>query len=193
MSAPPHRTARWAWGLTSALALLLAGCASAPPTTSSTVDTAPTGTTAAEAASAALPTTPQPERQHWAGKLSVRIDDEPVRYFSAGFELQGNSEAGAMQLFSPLGSTVATLRWQADGGAQWQRGDQLRHYPNMAELSTDLTGTALPLTSLFDWLRGQASPVEGWEVDLSQHAQGKLQAQRLQPTPSAQLRLVFEP
>lgn len=185
---PPHRAARRTWVLASGLALLLAGCASAPTA-------APPSTSASAEASAAPPATPtpQPERRHWAGKLSVRIDREPVQYFSAGFELQGDSEAGEMQLFSPLGSTVATLRWQADGGAQWQRGEQLRHYPDMAELSADLTGTALPLASLFDWLQGRATAVDGWQVDLSQHASGKLQAQRLQPTPSAQLRLVFEP
>ena len=164
--------------------VLLAGCASAPqPPVSTESDFTPTTTSANALA----------QRQHWSGKLSVRIDDEPVRYFSAGFELRGQPNSGEMQLFSPLGSTVATLRWQADGGAQWQRGDELRHYPSMAELGIDLTGTALPLNSLFDWLHGRPTAVEGWQVDLSQHADGKLQAQRLYPTPSAQLRLVFEP
>lgn len=186
---PQRRAARLTWAvITSGLTLLLAGCASAPntalPNASATAET----TTAPQ-----VTVTSQPERHHWAGKLSVRIDREPVQYFSAGFELQGDSETGEMQLFSPLGGTVATLRWQPDGGAQWQRGEQLRHYPDMAELSADLTGTALPLASLFDWLQGRPTAVDGWQVDLSQHASGKLQAQRLQPAPSAQLRLVFEP
>lgn len=183
---PQRRAARLAWGLAVGLALLLAGCASAPTT-------APTSIPTTIEASAASQAAPQPERRHWAGKLSVRIDREPVQYFSAGFELQGDSEAGEMRLFSPLGGSVATLRWQADGGAQWQRGEQLQHYASMAELSADLTGTALPLHALFDWLYGRASGIDGWQVDLSQHASGKLQAQRLTPTPSAQLRLVFEP
>lgn len=169
-----------AWGAL----VLLAGCASAPPPPVS-IATNTTPTTASANAPA--------QRQYWSGKLSVRIDDEPVRYFSAGFELHGQPDSGEMHLFSPLGSTVATLRWQANGAAQWLRGNDLRHYPNMAALSADLTGTALPLNSLFDWLHGRPTAVDGWQVDLSQHADGKLQAQRLYPTPGAQLRMVFEP
>lgn len=169
------------WGVVSGLTLLLTGCTSTPITTTET-----------RAASQTSPAA-QSERRHWMGKLSVRIGHEPVQYFSAGFELQGDDKTGEMQLFSPLGNTVATLRWQADGGAQWQHGEQWRHYASMAELSADLTGTALPLNTLFDWLHGRPSSIEGWQADLSQHANGKLQAQRLYPTPSTQLRLVFEP
>jgi outer membrane lipoprotein LolB len=46
---------------------------------------------------------------------------------------------------------------------------------------------------MFDWLRGRDTRADGWEADLSRHAQGRVSARRTLPLPEAQLRLIFLP
>ena len=55
-----------------------------------------------------------------------------------------------------------------------------------------MTGAALPVDALFQWLAGQPAAVPGWRADLSQVASGRLQAVRESPQPTADLRVVFE-
>ncbi len=131
------------------------------------------------------------ERQHWSGRLSLKIAGAPAQGFSAGFELRGQAQAGELQLFSPFGQTLATATWQPQG-ATLRQGDRTLHYRDMATLTADLTGTPLPVAALFNWLRGQATPVEGWTVDLTEQASGRLSAQRNHPLPKAMLRLAFD-
>ncbi|NBY28338.1 MAG: hypothetical protein EBQ71_16015 [Betaproteobacteria bacterium] len=47
----------------------------------------------------------------WRGRLSVRVESQPVQSFSAGFELSGNADAGALTLYTPLGTTAAAMAW----------------------------------------------------------------------------------
>ncbi len=148
-----------------AIALLAAGCATAPP--------------------ASLPAA-----AHWSGRLSLQVESEPPQGFHAGFELHGNAQAGGIELFSPLGSTLASARWDA-GSALLQRGDQLQAYPDLASLSAALTGTALPVAELFEWLQGRAVPAPGWELQLEPE-QGRLRARRAEPAPAATLRLLID-
>lgn len=136
------------------------------------------------------PTAPAGENA-WSGRLALHILSEPAQHLSAGFELSGSAEQGELRLLSPLGQTVAAARWSPQG-AWLERGDERRAYPDTQALTAELTGTPLPLSPLFAWLRGQPAPVAGWEVDLSQHADGRLRAQRLHPAPTVQLRLVFQ-
>src|SRR5450830_444762 len=42
----------------------------------------------------------------WTGRMSLRIDSEPVQTFSALFELRGSAEAGDLTLTTPIGSTL---------------------------------------------------------------------------------------
>lgn len=130
------------------------------------------------------------ERQHWSGRLSLNIASAPPQGFSTSFELQGQAQAGELRLFSPFGQTLATATWQPQG-ASLRQGERTLHYPDMDALTADLTGTPLPVAALFDWLRGRATPVEGWSVDLTEQTSGRLRAQRTSPLPEAMLRLVF--
>ena len=128
----------------------------------------------------------------WSGRLAVRVDSVPPQSFSAGFDLRGTPLTGELLLSSPLGNTVATVSWSAEG-AQLQQGGQVTRHGNLDALTTELGGTALPVAALFDWLGGRPTESSGWQVDLTRHAEGRVVARRLYPAPSAELRLVFQP
>lgn len=127
----------------------------------------------------------------WSGRLSLQIDEDPPRHLSAGFELAGNPDMGTLQLLSPLGQIVASARWDRHG-AWLRQGTNEQHHPDTDSLIAAATGAPLPLRPLFDWLRGEPAPLEGWAVDLSGHADGRLTARRSHPLPAVQLRLVFQ-
>jgi len=132
-----------------------------------------------------------PAAAFWTGRIGVQIQSQPPQSLSATFELQGSAERGGLLLLSPIGSTLAQLNWTpqtadlSQGGQQWSSG-------NLDDLTTQLTGTALPVTALFDWLAGQATAPAGWRVDLSQLAQGRIQAERHNPAPTVQLKVILE-
>jgi len=157
------RTTLWPLLLCSAL---LVGCASVPKQ-------APPGTAV------------------WTGRIGLQILTQPPQSVGAAFELQGSAEQGELLLLSPIGSTLAQLSWTptqahlTQGGRQWSN-------QSLDDLTTQLTGTALPVAALFDWLAGQATPLAGWQVDLSQRPEGRIQAERKSPDPVVQLKLVLE-
>ncbi len=133
-----------------------------------------------------------PEGGHaWSGRLSLQIDEDPPRHVSAGFELAGNADIGTLQLLSPLGQIVASARWDRNG-AWLQQGGNEQHYPDTDTLIASATGAPLPLRPLFAWLQGEPALLDGWPVDLSRHADGRLTARRSHPMPTVQLRLVFQ-
>ncbi|MBA4254023.1 MAG: hypothetical protein M1359_09805 [Betaproteobacteria bacterium] len=133
---------------------------------------------------------PEPERSHWSGRLALTIETDPVQHFSANFELWGNADSGSLSLSSPLGQRLAHAQWDAQQALLLHNG-RSSVYAHMDELSAALTGVALPLPALFAWLRGQQAQIEGWQADLSRHAQGRLQARRWLPTPAVELRLIL--
>ena len=100
--------------------------------------------------------------------------------FSASFQLQGSAEQGQLDVFNPFGSQIARLQWTPEH-AVLQQGSRLS------------LGTELPVQALFSWLQGQPMTAEGWQVDLSRHAQGRITAQRISPPPQATLRVVLQP
>lgn len=154
------------------LALTLAGgCASTPP--------------------AIPPSGSMPGQDYWSGRLSLQVESDPPQSFHAAFVLRGSADAGELSIASPLGSILATARWRA-GGAVLQRADASQVYPDLATLTTDLTGTALPVAALFDWLQGRATEADGWNVDLAGATEGRLRAQRHTPPPGASLRLILD-
>lgn len=128
---------------------------------------------------------------HWSGRLALTVDSEPRQSYSAAFELGGTPETGELTLFSPLGNTLASIRW-SPAGAQLQQGERITRRADLDSLSAELTGAALPVLALFDWLQGQPSSAAGWEADLQRHADGRVVARRLHPEPTAELKLVFE-
>ena len=137
-------------------------------------------------------TRPPPLRiDQWAGRLVLSIDDTPAQRHSATFELHGNAHNGELTLLNPLGTTVAQARW-APGFAQLLNGGQIQSYSDMPSLLQAAIGAALPLDAVFDWLQGVATHTPGWDVDLTQHAQGRIRASRNMPQPSVQLLIVLQ-
>lgn len=127
----------------------------------------------------------------WSGRLSLRVDSEPVQSFSALFELRGAPQTGDLTLTSPIGSTLAQLHW-SPGEALLRNGSETRRFDSVDALIEAATGAAIPVGALFGWLAGRDEQVPGWRADLSQVATGRLQATRDAPQPRADLRIVFE-
>ena len=128
----------------------------------------------------------------WTGRLSLRIESEPAQTFAALFELRGNPEAGELTLTSPIGNTLAQLRW-SPGEALLKDGRETRRYGSLPALVEAATGAAIPVEALFGWLAGRSQVAAGWRADLTNVATGRLQARRDSPLPTADLRIIFEP
>jgi outer membrane lipoprotein LolB len=130
-----------------------------------------------------------------SGRLSVRVESDPVRALSAAFELSGNAREGAMALTSPLGNTLAQARWKPDDVVLETPGAQQR-YPDLDTLAERTLGERVPLAALFDWLRGRPWPGArsealadgaagfsqlGWRIELARYAEGWVEARRDAP------------
>lgn len=112
---------------------------------------------------------------YWHGRLAVKVFSSPVQAFAANFELTGQPDKGELVLTSPLGTTLAHLKWDAHAATLQANGTQ-QSYGSLQELALQVTGADLPVTSLFAWLAGQPQEAEGWQADLSELAQGRIQA-----------------
>jgi outer membrane lipoprotein LolB len=138
----------------------------------------------------ALPS-PSAERQaHWQGRLSVKVFSKPVQAFSANFELQGHAAKGELLLSSPLGTTLASLQWDEQSATLTTDGAQ-HSYGSLRELALHATGAELPVASLFAWLAGQAQEAPGWQADLTELADGRLQARHLEEV-QAELKIILD-
>jgi len=137
------------------------------------------------------PVAQAPFDKQWQGRLSVTVQSDPPRNMSAGFSLDGDARQGELNLFSPLGTTLATLQWNP-ATTQWLQGSQQRRYDSMAHLTEETTGAALPMDAMFDWLQGKATASPGWQADLSALNQGTLIARRLAPEPLVVLRIKLD-
>ncbi len=129
--------------------------------------------------------------QAWNGRLALTVEGNQSQSFAAGFELKGSAASGELTLFTPFGGTAGALAW-APGTATLRSGGDVRQFGSLDALVTEVTGSAIPIASMFDWLAGQPTAVAGWQVDVSQVAEGRLRAQRTDPRPPAELRVVFE-
>ena len=127
----------------------------------------------------------------WQGRLALKVHSTPEQAFSADFELQGNVEAGTLSFFTPLGSTAARMQWDASG-AQLQTTGEPQRFSSLDALTLHSTGATLPINSLFAWLKGNELPTPGWQVDLHDLANGRLNAQRLAPEIPADLKIILE-
>lgn len=159
-----RRAGLWAAGAIAALTLL-GGCATPP----------------------AAPT----DGPRWSGRLALSVHSDPPQSFSAGFELHGQAQQGQLRLHTPLGSTLATVTWSRDR-AELHTSGPVQHFDSLDTLTLHLTGSSLPIAAWFDWLSGTATPVHGWQTDLSRLPQGRLTAQRLPPEVAAELRVVLD-
>ena len=132
------------------------------------------------------------DSMRWSGRLSLVVSSSPAQSLSAGFELAGGPVSGTLVLSGPLGSRVATVRWGPEAAFLTSQGET-RRFKTLDELTAELTGAALPINAVFEWLQGRAVPADHWEVDLSRLNDGRLTARRLQIEPKAELRLILEP
>lgn len=144
------------------------------------------------AASCATPRmTPLDANAYWSGRMAIQVLKDPPESLSAGFELQGSAQAGEMVLLSPIGTTLARLEWTPQG-ARLEQGQQQVDSTSLQRLGARLTGTELPIAALFEWLAGRQAEAPGWQVDLSAHAQGRISAERREPSPGAVLRIALD-
>ena len=134
-----------------------------------------------------------------AGRMSVQVaatDTTEAHSLSAAFELSGTPDRGRLDLNTPIGSTVARARWQADSVILDTPQGQTRH-PTLADMTRAVVGEELPVPALFDWLRGRPWPGAdstrsvapdpagfrqlGWAVDLSRFDEARIYARRESP------------
>mgnify|MGYP003346698665 FL=1 len=132
-----------------------------------------------------------PSEKQWQGRISVTVQSDPPRNMSSSFSLEGDARQGELNLFSPLGTTLATLQWSPTT-TQWLQGTQQRRYDSMEHMTEETTGAALPMVAMFDWLQGRDSPSPGWQADLTAIAQGTLVAKRISPEPYVVLRIKLD-
>ncbi len=169
----------WRVGAALAATIVVAGCATPPPSTASA---------------------------EWiAGRLALKVAahaPQPARSVSGAFELRSGDGAGELHLLAPLGARIAQARWSADA-AVLATGDGERRYADLAELSRDVFGESLPLDALPDWIAGRPWPRApheataegfaqlGFGVDTSRVAAGAIVARR-SVAPAIELRIQLD-
>jgi outer membrane lipoprotein LolB len=134
--------------------------------------------------------TPADMESHWQGRLSVKVFSKPVQAFSANFDLQGQPRKGALVLSSPLGTTLASMQWDAQSATMITNGKQ-QDFGSLQELAQQVTGADIPVASLFAWLDGRAEEVAGWQVDLSDLPSGRIQAHHTEEV-QAELKIILD-
>jgi outer membrane lipoprotein LolB len=130
---------------------------------------------------------------HWEGRLTLRVAKNPPEQFSTAFEMSGHAEQGQLHFLSPLGTTLAVVRWNPQG-ASLQQSSYTQQFASMDELTQRLTGAALPLPQLLIWLDRAGPAVAGWEIkaEVLKNSRRVL-AERQQPLPALQLTLLLDP
>jgi outer membrane lipoprotein LolB len=124
---------------------------------------------------------------HWNGRFALTVQSEPAQSTSASFELSGSPSHGELRLVSPLGTTLAVLTW-TPSKATLSQSSLEQTSDSLDELVAQATGTEIPVRALFDWLNGIPTEAPGWQVDLTQLPEGRLQVRRL-TSPTVDLRL----
>lgn len=140
----------------------------------------------------------------WSGHLGLKLaawNNQPARGDSFHFDLQGHAQAGVLDISTPFGTLVASVRWTPEG-ASLLTPDETQVFGSMEALMGQAVGEALPVSTLMFWLKGRPDPLlpvtwtnatgspaqfeqASWQVDVSELAQGVLRAQR---APQAQQR-----
>ena len=139
----------------------------------------------------------QSEVPVWRGRLALRVEGDHLQSafesstFSVGFELSGTPAVGELTIYTPIGSTAASLSWTADTACLRLSGE-IHCFESLDALVKQTVGTELPVAAFFAWLAGDNLTMSGWSADLSQLAKGRITARRTDPAPIAELRLVLE-
>lgn len=137
--------------------------------------------------------------------MSLRVEASPARMaqnLSAAFELRGDGTAGELRLISPLGTSLAHARW-TPGHVRLETANGERSFESLDELASEALGEALPLAALPSWLGGRPWPGAahtpagdgfeqlGWQVQLTRHAEGFVEARRA-AAPAVLLRIKLD-
>lgn len=120
------------------ITLLLAGCATSPPTVGPQISPTRDG--------------PQVFIEQFAlsGRLSVRIGD---RLDSVRIEWTREGNKELINFFSPFGSQLAQVSASSEG-ANLVRGDQTEYAPTVGALTQSLLGTPIDTALLSRWVQG---------------------------------------
>jgi outer membrane lipoprotein LolB len=160
------------------LSMLLLGCTTTPPASSS-------GSIMPATVSAAH-----------TGRLILQMNDSSGKpqIHSLMFDLQGTPEQGQLDLSTALGTLLAQAQWTPQQATLTSsQGSQI--YPDIAALSQAALGQNIPLQALFDWLRARpwsGAPLEkssaqgftqlDWRIDLSRWDRRVVMAERTMPS-----------
>jgi outer membrane lipoprotein LolB len=142
------------------------------------------------AACASTPRTHPADGAHWQGRLAVKVYSKPMQAFAANFDLSGRPDKGELLLTSPLGSTLARMQWDVGMATLDANGEQ-KVYGSLQELARKATGTDVPVASLFAWLQGKNEAAAGWQADLSELSNGRLQARHAEEI-EAELKIILD-
>ena len=99
----------------------------------------------------------------WQGRLAVTVKGNAAQSFSAQYALQGTPANGKLALYTPLGITVAQVEWSPASVVLRGQGEP-REFDTLDALTLALTGTELPLASLFAWLEGSTLADPQWRI-----------------------------
>ena len=139
---------------------------------------------------------PPVEGELLSGRLSIRVNGQPERSVSGGFELSGTARQGALVLSGPLGTTALRAQWAPGAAVLAHPGGGETRYDDLDALARATLGEAIPMAALFDWLRGRAwsgAPATaradgepgfeqlGWQISLQRWDEGALEAVRTLP------------
>ncbi|MGK5019974.1 outer membrane lipoprotein LolB [Janthinobacterium sp. LB2P10] len=132
------------------LCLSLSACSTLTSPFSS--DTAPSGKTVA----------PYREQVELTGRLNVvyQKDDKPESA-TVNFNWQQTAQRTDVTLYSPVGSTLATIAVTPQQVVLTQSGKAPRSAPDVDTLSAQMLGWSLPVSGLRDWLQGYAVAADG--------------------------------
>lgn len=128
----------------------------------------------------------------WSGRLAIQVEDPSAPSYAAAFELEGSAVQGTLRLLSPLGTVLGQAEWNPDG-AELSTGSARETAQSLDALLLRLTGTALPIAALFDWLQGRATSVPGWRLERFDLEAGRIVAHRERPLPRVSLRISVSP
>lgn len=143
---------------------------------------------------------PKLQGDHFSGRLSVRVENDSQRSFSAAFELAGTDKEGELSLSTPLGPQLARARW-SPRRVELKTPQRVKEYASLDQLAIEAMGENVPITALFDWLTGRPWPGApsrirqqgfeqlGWQVDVARLSEGAIVATRPQPTPVVVVRV----
>ena len=114
------------------------------------------------AAPSAQTVAPYREQVELTGRLNVvyQKDDKPESA-TVNFNWQQTAQRTDVTLYSPVGSTLATIAVTPQQAVLTQSGKAPRSAPDVDALSAQLLGWSLPVSGLRDWLQGHAVGADG--------------------------------